>query len=276
MVGLHKSGGNAGSFEESIGSKLLGAALGLFVAAIAGTGFYFLYHQHQLKAEIDPVTFCPRSGPGSIKAVLIDRTDAITDLQRELLQSHVKKWASEVPQGGSFQVFEVGVGGDLLNPVVSVCNPGDGANASQLIANPGMLHKTYEKRFMQPINRMLDGMTADRTAPKSPIMEAVQAISVRDFGEDGPKGANSLIIVSDLLQNGTDLSFYKNVPDPIQFSKSAVGRSLHSDLSGVNASIYLIDRKKDSRFQTNEVGLFWLKWLADQGADVDGLSHIPG
>lgn len=209
-------------------------------------------------------------------SVLIDRTDRLSDLQLQALKQEVLHWAAQVPKHGAFRVYEVGVGGKLLTPVLDVCNPGDGRDASSLDANPGFLRKRYEQKFTAPINAMLVAMQADEEQATSPIMEAVQAISVHDFGDNSPPGENSLTIVSDLLQNGTGVSFYRNVPDAPSFEKSPTGKTLHADLGHVEIAVYLITRLKDAKYQTDALGAFWIHWLTDQGGDVGTFKHLPG
>lgn len=273
MVGRHtqKSGG------LQIDGKTVGGIV-LIVAVLAAVvaGFAFLQSKRAQTADLDPKTFCPRSGPVAVHAVLIDRTDPLSDLQIEALQQDVRLWAKDVPKHGAFRIYEVGVGGTLLRPVVDVCNPGDGSDASQWDANPAFLRKRYQEKFLGPVTAMLAGMRGDAEQPNSPIMEAIQAIAVRDFGETGPSGDNALVVVSDLLEHTGHLDLYRGVPNAQVFAKSAEGRSLHADLNGVGVSVYLINRVKDAKFQTDALGTFWIQWLTQQGGDVGAFKQLPG
>jgi hypothetical protein len=138
------------------------------------------------------------------------------------------------------------------------------------------LKKRYEEKFSSPINAMLAAMQTDEEQATSPIMEAVQAISIHDFGDNSPAGQNSLTIVSDLIQNGGGLSFYHGIPDISGFTKSPIGKTLHADLSRVAISIYLITRLKDAKYQTDALGSFWIHWLTDEGAEVGNFRHLSG
>ncbi len=227
-------------------------------------------------ALLDPATLCPRSGPVAETAVLIDRTDALTEVQAGALRQRIKAWASEVPKYGSFKIYEVGKSGVVLEPVVSVCNPGDGSDASSIDSNPRLLRKRYDDKFEAPIDRMLTSMRIDIEAATSPIMEAVQAISVRDFGPAVSYGPKTLLLVTDLLQHGPEFSLYKNVPNFDAFRKSAYARSVQADLAGVHVSIHLLNRKNAAAKQTDALGEFWIHWLGDQGAIVDEFKRIPG
>lgn len=274
MVGRHTSGrGRSGGIKRD---TLIGIGLIILVATIIVGGFVAMHQQRVAIAALDPQTYCPKKGPAAVHSVLIDRTDPLSDLQREALRKDILHWAEQVPKYAAFRIYEVGVGGALLNPIVDVCNPGDGSDASSLNSNPQFLKRRYREKFLRPVEAMFNNMKGDTEQKTSPIMQGVQAISIHDFGETGPRGDNVLIIVSDLLQNGPTFSLYKSVPDAPAFSQSGIGRTFHVDLSGVTVSIYLINRARDAKFQTDALGAFWIRWLTSQGAEVSAFKQLPG
>jgi hypothetical protein len=248
------------------------------IVVLAGLGgvFWFVQGRAAQMASLDPETLCPKSGPTSQFAVLIDRTDALTEIQGEALKRQVTAWANAVPKHGGFKVYEVGYGGALLKPVVAVCNPGDGSDQSAIDSNPKMWRARYEAKFQAPIAAMLDRMKLDEEAKQSPILEGVQAISVRDFGPDAPQGPKSLIIVSDLLQNQQGFSLYQGVPAADAFWATPYAASVRSNLTGIHTEIHLLHRLKAAAKQTDALGKFWIDWLERQGAQVDGFRSVPG
>jgi hypothetical protein len=245
------------------------------ISAFVVGGWYLWKRTGELSA-LDPQTFCPRSGPVSEFAVLIDRTDGLTEVQAEALRRRILAWANAVPKHGSLKVYEVGRGGALLDPIVSVCNPGDGSDLSSVDANPRMWREKYEEKFRDPVDRMVKAMTGDVEMPSSPIMEAVQAISVRDFGSDAPEGRKDLMIVSDLLQHVADFSLYDGIPHFEAFRKSAFARSVWAGLGSVHVGIHLLNRKSATDKQTDALGEFWILWLEEQGAIVEEFRKVPG
>jgi hypothetical protein len=266
--------------QETLALKLI--ALAIVVAVLAGLGgvFWFVQGRAAQLAALDPETLCPRSGPTSQFAVLIDRTDALTEIQGEALRRQITAWAAAVPKHGSFKVYEVGragsSGGALLQPVVAVCNPGDGSDQSAIDSNPKMWKARYEEKFQAPVSAMLTRMRLDEEAKTSPILEGVQAIAVKDFGPDAPPGPKTLIIVSDLLQNRDGFSLYQAVPALDAFWTSPYGASVRSNLNGIHAEIYLLRRMKVAAKQTDALGKFWIDWLERQGAQVDAFKSVPG
>ncbi len=270
MVGLHNQG-------PSINwATVAGIGMLLAVAAAAVGGFVVLQGKSSAIAELDPTNFCPKAGPTAIHAVLIDRTDPLTPLQLEALRQEILHEAQQVAKHEALHVYEVGHGGALLTPVVQVCNPGDGSDASAIDANPGKLRGRYQRLFLAPIDKMLTGMTGDSKMDQSPIMEGIQAIAIKDFGPNGPQGTNTLLIASDFLQHSATFSLYKGVPDVEQFARGPAGRTLQSDLSGVDISLRFLFRARDARFETNTLGPFWVTWLTRQSATVSSSKQLPG
>jgi hypothetical protein len=262
--------------SETLALKVI--AIVVVVVVLFGLGGTFWYVQGRAAqlASLDPETLCPKSGPTSQFAVLIDRTDALTEIQGEALRRQITAWASAIPKHGSFKVYEVGHGGALLQPVVAVCNPGDGSDQSAIDSNPKMWRARYEEKFQAPISAMLERMRLDEEAKTSPILEGVQAIVVKDFGPDAPQGPKTLVIVSDLLQNQQGFSLYQGVPALDAFWATPYAASVRSNLAGIHAEVYLLHRMKAAAKQTDALGKFWIDWLERQGAQVDAFKSVPG
>lgn len=262
--------------SETLALKVI--AIVIVVVVLFGLGGIFWYVQGRAAqlASLDPETLCPKSGPTSQFAVLIDRTDALNEIQGEALRRQITAWASAIPKHGSFKVYEVGYGGALLQPVVAVCNPGDGSDQSAIDSNPKMWRARYEEKFQAPISAMLERMRLDEEAKTSPILEGVQAIVVKDFGPDAPQGPKTLVIVSDLLQNQQGFSLYQGVPALDAFWATPYAASIRSNLTGIHAEVYLLHRMKAAAKQTDALGKFWIDWLERQGAQVDAFKSVPG
>jgi hypothetical protein len=85
-----------------------------------------------------------------------------------------------------------------------------------------------------------------------------------------------LVVFSDLLQNSDNVNVYKAVPNKDGFEASSGGRALHTDLTSVQAHIFIINRKGEEKRQSDELGAFWLFWLDRQGATLAEQRHVPG
>ncbi len=266
---------------ETLPLKVLAVVVVLVVLAGLGGLFLFVNQRAAALASLDPDTLCPKAGPIAQFDVLVDRTDALTEIQGEALKRQITAWADAVPKHGAFRVYEVGHngtdgGGGLLQPVVAVCNPGDGSDQSSLDSNPAMWRQRYEDKFTAPIQTMLERMRLDEEQAHSPIMEGVQAIAVKDFGPDAPKGPKSLMVVSDLLQNQSGFSLYKGVPQIDAFWPTPYAGSLRVNLTGIHVEVYMLHRLKAAQHQNDALGKFWIDWLERQGAEVDAFRSVPG
>jgi hypothetical protein len=241
--------------------------------ALIGVGAYIYLNEKSDRAELDE-NFCPKVGPSSVTTVLVDRTDGINEVQAEALKALMLNWAGTTPVNGAFRVYEVAGGTGLPKPVLAVCNPGSWDDANKLVNNEKITKERYEAKFRAPIGTLLAGMLTDKEADTSPIMEAVQAMSVREFEPLKDGARRQLIIVSDLMQHTPDLSLYKPAPEIGAFRRTAYGRKIESDLHGVETRVYLLT--SSSSKQTGEVVQFWLDWLMFQGADLQSQMKVPG
>jgi hypothetical protein len=106
-------------------------------------------------------------------------------------------------------------------------------------------------------------------------MEGIRAIAIKDFGPDRNELQDKrLILISDLLQNGSGFSAYQSLPSMDQFLRSEAGRALGADLTGTKVWIYLLNR--NSPKQTGALLQFWFDWLGAEGADFQEERRIPG
>jgi hypothetical protein len=257
---------------------LIIGSVATIIAVIVGlvSAFYYVHAKSKELAGLDQDTFCPKSGPTSQFIVLMDRTDALTEIQGEALKRQITAWAAAIPKHGALKIFEVGHGGTILKPVVSVCNPGDGSDANAIDSNPKMWRQRYEEKFLTPVSAMLSSMRLDSEAATSPILEGIQAVAVESFGPDSPSGPKTLMIVSDLLQNSGGFSLYKSMPSVEAFSQTPYAGSVRVNLVGVHVGIHLLHRVQSASRQTDALGKFWIQLLEREGAIVDEFVSVPG
>lgn len=264
------------SEDGSVAGRLVAGVIVAAILVVVALLFFFMRQQADEKAAIDPETFCPKAGPSSTHAVLIDRTDGLGPIQAEALRRRIVMWSEAVPKHGLFEIYEVTAEGIPASPVVAICNPGDGSDLSELTGNPRLARERYREKFEIPVRNMLTGMRGDTEADRSPIFEAVQAIAVTNFGPDSSAADRKLIIVSDFLQYVPEFSLYRGLPDYEAFRQSAYGVSRMADLSGVAVELHLMHRKGERQRQTEELVEFWIRWLEEQGAVIDRYSPLPG
>ena len=255
------------------------AVLLIIAVLVAFASIFLIFRQETAaRADIDPVTLCLKSHSGSVFAVLVDRTDALTKLQHFDIAAQMRQWAHQIPEHGLFVVYEVGRLGSegILEPIVRVCNPGNGAGAAGIVDNPKLIRQTFESKYVGPIERMLGDMEKDEQAKRSPILEGVQQVAVREFELQPSSAEKQLVIISDLLENVDGFSLYKGVPELPKFIDTPYARTVTAPLSGVEIKLRMLLRASDAGRQTSRLVEFWMGWLAACGGHVTEYAPVGG
>ncbi|KPF82727.1 hypothetical protein IP70_19910 [alpha proteobacterium AAP38] len=219
------------------------------------------------KVKVNAETLCPEAGPVSVTAFVIDRTDSVTPVQRQLLTTRFEETRQSVPKHGLLQIYTVGpIKADVLKPDFSLCNPGSGEDLSQWTANPRLAKRTWATVFDQPLRHVLDGMLEAGQADQSPIMETIQSVASTAFAPYADAADKNLVVVSDLLQHSEAASQYKGAPAFESFKGTAAYRKVKANLSDVNVQVLYIRRETGKTIQgASHIG-FWSSYFVDQGA----------
>ncbi len=101
-------------------------------------------------------------------------------------------------------VFEPG-----FPPLLSLCNPG--RTASELIGNPRRDYLRWVEKFGRPLDEALSVLTQPAKGNLSPIVEAVGDVASRPETRVR-EGDKSLVLVSDMLQNSSQFTFFGSAP----------------------------------------------------------------
>ena len=257
-------------------SDLLGTIImmGCAVVVIAIGGAYFWYESQQ--TELDE-TFCPTSGPVSVTAVLIDRTDTLNAVQQDDVRQRLNGLRDSVPIHGLLAVYSVDSTEEgLLKPEFRLCNPGRGEELSKWVANPRLAQMRWEELFGHPLQEVFDSMVEGGSADSSPILESIQSVALSVFTGEKVKNAHKeLIVVSDMLQHTVELSHYRGENNFGRLRASNYYRRIHTNLDGAKVSILYIRRPTAKAAQSKEHVLFWKEYFLDQNA-VPSFVRIQG
>jgi len=247
---------------------------GIAMGAIALVGFGWLYSIYREGTEnlvtLTPSTLCPVNGPRAFTAVLIDRTDAISEVSRADVAVKLHDLLDLVPRYGQLELFSITATVKVpMAAELSKCNPGQGKYVDPMTGAPEMVQKTFASQFQAPLDSALSQMLALNEAPASPIMEAIQAVAVSSFsGEARRDRPKKLIIVSDLLQHSPNFSQYRDRAATFaQFQKSAGYKAVAADIRGVDVEILYLQRATQHGLQTDDHIRFWRDYFAAQGVD---------
>jgi len=215
-------------------------ALGLVLIGALGGGYWWL---KSTKVRIDAETNCPLAGPRAVHVVIFDRSDPVSPQQAQRIRQvmHELKAAARFGQRFDIYTFE-GDSKNVLHPVLVVCSPGPPEEANQLIENPALVRRNYEKRFASVLDQTVEALLQETTRPTSPIIESIRAAAITSFGPVGGNVPLRVTLFSDMVQHTAMYSQFRSEADFAQLSKSQVWPSLRPDLKGAEVQVYYVLR----------------------------------
>jgi hypothetical protein len=172
------------------------------VLAIVGVGVA-LYLSRTPK--LDVATGCPvgQRVPPEHTVVLIDQTDPLTPRQIDYAKSVILAEYDRLKPEGKLTISSIraDVGEDEHD--FSRCRVRRGADVSDVTANPEMIEAQFRHTVGDALNDYLNSLRHVPTAPRSPIIETVDAaLDAPDFGPTVK--ARRLTIISDMAQNSPE------------------------------------------------------------------------
>ena len=203
-------------------------------------------------------------------AILVDPSDSLTIVQGSSATPRiVEAIERDAPETAEIRVYTVGrVGRGDTTAVFRACKPAHPDGVSPLTGNPRIAERRYREDFLTPLQQTLAALLDVEGDTISPIMEGIQATAVNAFQPRNAYIPRQLLIVSDMIQNSADLSFYT---DPVDFgplSRNPDYGTLRVDLSGVAVTVFLLARRGDAgRIQAARLRVFWEEYFVDQGAE---------
>ena len=153
-------------------------------------------------------------------------------------------------------------------------NPGDIGTLESLWNNRSIAEREYTDDFRLPLRRHISALLDVPSDSVSPIVEAVQAAVVDAFRPRGASVPRTVLVVSDMVQNSSDLSFFREAPDFGMFVRDPNYGTLRVDLSGVRLAVFLLARRGIAgRLQAGQLKMFWEEYFIDQNASPDARPH---
>ncbi len=214
------------------------------------------------RARLD-ADLCPRSGaPTRNTVLLLDTSDPLSDKHRAELRRMVGELQSadhehRVAPSEALFVYDVAAGAD--KPLLKVCNPGGHPDEYRWwdgLWRGRALDMRRWRRFDELIEGLFSEIEANTGRSRSPILETIGVVVARHVPSvrlgGGKAGRSHLVVFSDLLQHSDDLSHYGPYPKP-----KAIPRALRTDLTGVDVSLYRLERSREARWQTKEHYYWW-------------------
>lgn len=248
--------------RRNLAGTVIGAAAALVLAAL------FLWGQRQDRSfDADN---CPEDGRYAAQiAILVDPSDTLTHVQEGSGAPRVLEAIDDgAPETAEIRVYTVGrAGRGGPGAVLRVCKPAHPDDVSSVTGNPRLAERRYRDEFIAPLRQTLATLLNARGDSISPIVEAIQVAAVSAFQPRSADIPRQLLVVSDMIQNSGNLSFYRDSVDFGPLSRDPDYGTLRVDLSGVEVSVFLLARRGGAgRIQGGTLRRFWEDYFLDQGA----------
>jgi len=239
---------------------VIGGALGVAQIMLSGSG-------------IDERTLCRSSGPVNVTSILLDLTDPLGRTQQDRLRTIIE---NEIAASTTDTMITLGVVSEFPNnwgAKYAKCKPATGADANPIYENPTQIAERYNQEFLTPIKQLIDETLTSAAENKSPIMEALQSLIAETPDFTTVPGQKKVVVVSDMLQNSDELSFYRGQGWDYFVSRNGEGRLARS-LSNVNVEILRIPRSGGNTPSPALVDDFWARYFDLQGSRAPRVSSL--
>jgi hypothetical protein len=217
---------------------------------------------------INPQTGC-RAGaltPDQHTVVLIDQTDPLTPRQIAYVKTLILAEYSRLRQGGELTIRAIDANPESSEREFSRCRVRRGSEVLGVTSNPDLIEADFKRIVGDALNSYLNALRTVPTAPRSPILEAVDsALDAPDFGQNVRD--RRLILVSDLAQNSERVSEYRGPGSGLRLDWPAQNE-LARDMHGIAVRIHYVRRPALGALQTAEQRAFWLDWFRRNGAEA--------
>lgn len=251
----------------------------VLAAIVVMMGFFVWSFRNAHLSEVDSTTLCPVNQPiPEVVAVLIDATDTLTDAQRLDALNRLAIMQSQMPVFALLEIYAVDGETFLPEPLVSLCNPGDGASKNMAYENPAMAQRRWETEFKGVVDGVILRAIAAEEAPASPILEAMQSVTLRSFEAPGRQNAaHTLVVISDLIHHVPGkYSQYRDARPYEAVASDPYILSARPRLGGISVVIMQARRQRGSiPMRPGEHATWWLKALVDAGAAPQKIEFRP-
>jgi len=227
---------------------------------------------------------CPIGQPVNRNTILLlDTSDPLSPKHREEFRRLVRELQEpdglpefRVAEGEALIVYELHLDTAVLDPIMKVCNPGDRPDdwgfREDITSGKAIAQRRWE-RFSESVEPLFEAAEAQAEMPFSPIIEHLGVIVPRHAPSSWRRDAESdsrthLIVFSDLLQHSEHFSHYGSYPAGKDIPKTPLLRHLQTDLSGVEVSLFRLERGRYARWQTRDHYYWWTEFIESLGGKV--------
>ena len=251
----------------------IGVLLLLF-ASIAIAGALAAYAYVVVTKDVLDARNCSTNGPASLTVVLIDATDPFEQRQLENIRQGIVGLVRDLKQNDEVHIYTLRPDGKRIRqPDFDQCKPKESGN--QWIENTRQVKEKFDVEFQGKLDASLEAAVQPHPANESPILEALADIGISSFGTVPAQTPKRLVVVSDLLQNGSGISHYRPPVLTIdQFKKLPNSVGLTPRLDGVKYCVKRVVRPETRPLQNGAQWAFWYGLFELAGAVPAGCPPV--
>lgn len=221
------------------------------------------------------------SDPDQIVAVVVDASGEFTPLQRAAMLDRFYRALGRVAPsederrlvGGEVRIDIYNANasnGGLLEPVFSRCSPPPLSGLQLLGGNKRRDERSYLSDFVDPLRQSMERLVAGESTDTSPLLESISAAVEQSFSGRTSGNKQAVIVLSDMLQNSDNYSFYgqRGVPPFEEFYRSPEHNAVPLDLRGAEFCPVLINRANviEDNLQGVALHIWWEQYaIASRG-----------
>ncbi|MCJ7765732.1 MAG: hypothetical protein MUP09_07310 [Thiovulaceae bacterium] len=250
--------------------------IGFVVTVLTAIAIFIVSNQ---AADTDHESMCRVDGKFDRQIIILDMTDNYNSIQVTQIKHIIMNIIDNLKIDEQIQLFFIDstLPADV-QPLVTLCNPGDGEGKSRLYSNPVLLKKRWEKRFNNPLMKNISPLSDEYSSTKSPIIETIQVVNNIAFPYVKRSDTHyKITIISDMIQNSDALSFFRASPATLEgFVDSKEFFKIRTDLEGVDVDIVEVRRDKFEGLQNREYIDFWINLLENMNANVESIKMTDG
>jgi hypothetical protein len=245
----------------------------LVIAAMLAIGGIFAYQNWSKGQTLGP-DYCRQDGPSGILAIAVDATDVLSEAQRLDVMNRLETAISQAGTNWRVEIWNVAPssGVPTISGTARCIPPRD---VSSLTANPAKAKARYSE-FADAMRKELADILGQTVSPSSPILESIQAVGLRSFRspELGTAHPLRLLLVSDLVQNTSRVSFIGGIPRYDEFRQSKTFEAVRAPLGGASVEILFLSRQ--AGLSSSELVGWWQTYFSDVGASLTSVQRIVG
>lgn len=249
------------------------------ILVVVGVAFSLCGFGRGLDENLCPV----KKQPERYTVLILDLSDPLTPKHkselnrviRDLIEPKENSDASYfyVAPGEALVVYQLTNNLESVDQVVKVCSPCKNPKRwtwkDDLVQGRAICRQQW-KRFEHKLDDIYKLLDESNPQSSSPILEFLGVILPR-YAPSGignlnkPVKRTHIILVSDLLQHSRQLSHYGSYPSPKEITTTPGLRAVALDLTGVDFSLFRLERSTGGRRQTKEHYYWWTELIKEFG-----------